>query len=83
MSYLTHMAGSSQPQHFFAAGFIFADFSISLIFNERKLVLGPLEVKVYTDSVVLSLFMAGRPDTPASVKADYKVVQEVFSFAVH
>ena len=26
-----HMAGSSQPQHFFAAGCIFADFVIALI----------------------------------------------------
>ena len=54
------MAGSSQPQHFFAAGFTFADFSISLIFNERKLVLGPLDVKVkvkpkmFRNSIILS-----------------------------
>ena len=30
LTYL-HMAGSSQPQHFFAAGCIFADFAIALI----------------------------------------------------
>ena len=27
-----HMAGSSQPQHFFAAGRLFADFAIAVIF---------------------------------------------------
>ena len=27
-----HVAGSSQPQHFFAAGCVFADFAITLIF---------------------------------------------------
>ena len=30
--YHIHMAGSSQSQHFFAAGCIFADFSIAVIF---------------------------------------------------
>ena len=28
-----HMAGSSQPQHFFAAGCLFADFAIAVIFH--------------------------------------------------
>ena len=32
MKILAHMAGSSQPQHFFAAGCILADFAITLIF---------------------------------------------------
>ena len=27
-----HMAGSSQPQHFFDAGCVFADFAIAVIF---------------------------------------------------
>ena len=27
-----HMAGSSQPQHFFIAGCVFADFAITVIF---------------------------------------------------
>ena len=27
-----HITGSSQPKHFFAAGFIFADFTIAVIF---------------------------------------------------
>jgi len=31
-----HMAGSSQPQNFFAAGCIFADFGIALIFYPVK-----------------------------------------------
>ena len=30
--WITHMAGSSQPQHFFAAGCLFADFAIAVIF---------------------------------------------------
>ena len=29
---ISHMAGSSQPQHFFAAGCVFADFASALIF---------------------------------------------------
>ena len=29
---LTYMAGSSQPQNFFAAGCVFADFAIAVIF---------------------------------------------------
>ena len=28
-----HMAGSSQPQHFFAAEWVFADFAIAVIFS--------------------------------------------------
>ena len=32
-----YMAGSSQPQHFFAAGCIFADFAITVIFYPAKL----------------------------------------------
>ena len=32
----SHMAGSSQPQHFFAAGCLFADFAIAVIFYPVK-----------------------------------------------
>ena len=28
-----HMEGSSKPKHFFAAGCVFADFAIAVIFN--------------------------------------------------
>ena len=31
-----HMAGSSHPQHFFAAGCIFADFAIAVLFHPVK-----------------------------------------------
>ena len=36
MNILVHMAGFSQPQHFFAAGCIFAVFGIALIFYPVK-----------------------------------------------
>ena len=36
MNILVHMAGFSQPQHFFAAGRIFAVFGIALIFYPEK-----------------------------------------------
>ena len=36
MDILVHMAGSSQPQHFFAAGCLFADFVIALIYYPIK-----------------------------------------------